>query len=376
MSNIRGRNVLVLGGGLQGISVSYSLCKIGCNVYVYSSESAFKFSKSVIEVVYFSLSEESIIAYILTNDISVIIPMSDKLALWLSEKKETIENMSNAKCAVPDYNVILKASSKSDLMLLCSEHDLPVPRTKKIVQEKDINDICEYVGFPALIKPDHSVGARGIVKVNSVDDVIKVFPAIKEKFGACSLQEYINNKDYYYNVMLYRYGNGRCSASVIIKITRFYPLDGGSSCLCETVNMPELEMICSKILKLLNWEGFADFDVLYDKTTEQFKVIEINPRVPASLRAADISGVNFPQIIVSDKLCISLPEITYRPGMTLRYLGLDILWFFKSKQRFKSKPSWFKFFGKTLYYQDLYIEDKKMSVFMMWEGIKKLFRHE
>ena len=96
MSNIRGRNVLVLGGGLQGISVSYSLCKIGCNVYVYSSESAFKFSKSVIEVVYFSLSEESIIAYILTNDISVIIPMSDKLALWLSEKKEAIENILEA----------------------------------------------------------------------------------------------------------------------------------------------------------------------------------------------------------------------------------------------------------------------------------------
>lgn len=50
-------------------------------------------------------------------------------------------------------------------------------------------------------------------------------------------------------------------------------------------------------MEILDWVGFADFDVLRTKNGD-FKIIEINPRVPASIRAAEISGVNFPALIV------------------------------------------------------------------------------
>ena len=111
----------------------------------------------------------------------------------------------------------------------------------------------------------------------------------------------------------------------------------------------------------------ADFDVLKNDKGE-YLIIEMNPRVPASLRAAAVSGVNFPELIVNG--CLGLPKrrYDYTPGKKLRYLGLDIMWFINSDKRFSCKPSWFNFFGKDLYYQEGGIKDFKAMCFSLLEG--------
>ena len=116
----------------------------------------------------------------------------------------------------------------------------------------------------------------------------------------------------------------------------------------------------------------ADFDVLQRLDTKEYKVIEINPRVPASLRAAFISGVNFPEIIVRDSLQMEVPNYEYTSGKTLRYMGIDIMWFLKSKNRLKNSPSWFHFLGKDIYYQDIYQKDPTTWWTWLIEGIGKL----
>ena len=116
----------------------------------------------------------------------------------------------------------------------------------------------------------------------------------------------------------------------------------------------------------------ADFDVLQHKDNGDYKIIEINARVPASLRAAFISGVNFPEIILKDALCLDIPHYSYLPGKTLRYFGIDILWLIKSSKRFKTNPNWFRFFGKGIYYQDIYKQDSSTWWTWLIEGINKL----
>ena len=69
--------------------------------------------------------------------------------------------------------------------------------------------------------------------------------------------------------------------------------------LCETIQNETLVCICKDILDALDWVGFADFDIMESKSGE-YKVIEINPRVPASIHAAYIAGVNYPEMIVHD----------------------------------------------------------------------------
>ena len=37
----------------------------------------------------------------------------------------------------------------------------------------------------------------------------------------------------------------------------------------------------------------------------------------------------------------------------LRFLGVEILWFLKSDNKWHAKPNWFKFFGRDIFYQDM-----------------------
>ena len=161
-----------------------------------------------------------------------------------------------------------------------------------------LKEAADYIGFPALIKPDVSVGARGITLVSNYEELKEKIDSVTLKYGACCLQEYIEHKGRpYYNVMLFRSKDGKILSSTVLEIMRYYPIKGGSSSLGKTISSPLLVQICSRTLDLLGWIGFADFDVLQTEEGE-YKIIEINPRVPASLRAAAISGVNFPEIIV------------------------------------------------------------------------------
>lgn len=368
--------VIILGGGLQTLSVARSLKEYNHKVIVMSyNDSIVKRSNYIDDYIDTSgKSEQDLIAMLIDRSeacrCDVIIPMSDEMAVILSRNSNCFENSTHLKCAVADYDILRIVSDKWNFISFCKHNKIPHPKTELI--EDNYLHIAKIVGFPAIIKPNRSVGARGITRVSNIDELKEKAPAVIRRYGECALQEYITSKDYYYNVMLYRSSRGEFANHVIIKIIRYYPIGGGSSSFCVTIENEEILNICKKTLDALNWTGFADFDIL-EKEDGDYRVIEINPRVPASLRAAAISGVNYPQIIVSDLLYNTFPRYMYCHGKQLRYLGLDIAWFFASARRFCCKPSWFKFFGKNLYYQEGGYRDMRAMIASLAVGVKRQF---
>ena len=370
-------NVLLLGGGLQGLSFGESLYKKrDYNVDAITDGEDIKrcrFFRKVYPIN--NRKYHVLLELVLTeNHYDIIVPMGDAWASFLSKCKYEIESIYHVKCAIEDEGSLAVVADKGLFMEFCKENDIPHPLTVSL-SETNLEAAANEVGFPALIKPDHSVGARGITKVHSKAELMSNYPRINEKYGACTLQEFIDNPDFYYNVMLYRDSKGNCDNSVVIKIVRIYPVKAGSSSCCISVEKPELVDICKNVLERLNWWGMADFDVLQRKDTLEYKIIEINPRVPASLRAAYISGVNFPDIIIQDVLGNSVLKYKYEPQKTLRYMGIDLLWFLKSPNRFKSNPSWFHFFGKDVYYQDIVWRDPSTWYTWLMTGFLKFFHN-
>lgn len=370
--------ILVLGGGLQGLSTARSLHKIGYEVVALASKGdVSSHSRYVSHFIDMSknVGHKDFLSFlcsvILEYNCLVIIPMSDVLAEFLSVHKLEIERLTSSKCAIEEYFKFKTAYDKKELLKLCAEHSISHPKTYPLALD-NLQEAANYVGFPALIKPDHSVGARGITMVHSFDELELKLKTVESEYGSSTLQSYINhvNKPYY-NVMMYRDQNGVILANTVLEIQRFYPIRGGSSSFGVTVDIPKLVDICKRVLEVLDWHGFADFDVLKNDKGE-YLIIEMNPRVPASLRAAAVSGVNFPELIVNG--CLGLPQrrYDYTPGKKLRYLGLDIMWFINSDKRFSCKPSWFNFFGKDLYYQEGGIKDFKAMCFSLLEGLKKI----
>ena len=366
--------ILLFGGFVQSLTAAASLKAVGHVVVIAAHNDPVakrcRSKEKYIEIKIDAPEEtvlEQLIHIVLSEMIDVVIPLEDAYAVILSKYKQQIVERTSALCAVPDWEPFSLASDKHSLLELCKEIGVGHPKTEIIHDNYD--DLASIVGFPSLIKPNHSEGSKGIVLVNSLDKLKATAPNIVAQYGECSLQEYVSN-DHYYNLMVYRTAAGEYSDYVVLKILRFYPIKGGSSCIAVTVeDEPMLEM-CKRVLDKLEWVGMADFDIL-EKGEGDYKIIEINPRVPASLRGAEISGVNFPEIIVSEVLEGKLPKYDYQTGKYLRFFGLDLAWFVTSPFRFRCKPSWFKFFGKNLYYEDGGWRDLPAMMAYIWSGIKK-----
>ena len=322
--------------------------------------------------------------YLKKNHIDLIIPLADDGADFLSKNKDYIEGTFGVKCAVPSYDIFNVANNKQKLMELCEQYGLCHPRTRALPSYtsdiamvlEDLKNVADYVGFPAMIKPNISQGAKGIMRVNSVNELEKNYPQVHKQFGDCTLQQFVEQPDYYYNVMLYRDRHGLMNNYTIIKIRRFFPIKGGSSCYCETVKHDFLLNQCKGVLDKLHWVGFADFDVLEDKYSGELKIIEINPRVPSSFQAAFAAGVDFGQIFMTDLFDEAVPTYVYETGKQVRWMGLDVMWFIFSPQRFKFKPSWFKFFGKNVSYHDGAWNDPLPMLAGMFAGILKYMNPE
>lgn len=366
-------NVLILGGGLQALSAAYSLHKCQYQVYCIASDKE-EVKRSRFVNTFYPLDSDDTLKQVLSvirkENISVVIPMSDKMSELVSMHKSKIETVTGHVCQMPEHSIFEQAANKSKLMSFCEQHHFSHPRTLSLAQHNLI-ETAEYVGFPSMIKPNHSVGARGITLVRSLDELQFQYPKIVSKYGDSTLQEYVDCEGLpYYNVMLYRNSEGKILGSTIIEIIRYFPIHGGSSSLCRTIEEPKLLNECSSVLDRLNWIGMADFDVLINKEGE-YKIIEINPRVPASLRAADIAGVNFPEIIVRDTLKLQTKTYTYKTNKYLRYLGLDLMWFLKSPTRLSARPNWFLSFGKNFYFQDIYANDCSTWASWLTAGIKR-----
>lgn len=367
-------NILLFGGGLQSLSIARGLKENNHTIINISGSSSVGKYSNFID--YFHSTELSnatnteIIEFINSHKINIIIPTEDEYAEWLSHNKVEIENKCQCKVAIEDSKLLHFVMDKGKLMSFCEQNQIPHPHTIDIYSDSQYNDLKNF-NFPALIKPNISNGSRGIIKVHNFEEFKKHIKYTIDKFGSCTLQEYINN-DHYYNVMMYRYADGRFSPEVITYISRYYPIKGGSSSFCTTIENKQISTICKKLLEKLNWIGFADFDVLENDKGE-YKIIEINPRVPASVHAAYISNIDFGSIIVDDYLKNQKREMKYIPGKQLRCLGLDIAWFISSPNRFKTKPNWFKFWGKNLSYQEGGFKDLKAMLFSIYCGIKKQF---
>jgi len=365
--------ILLYGGGLQALACGASFYKKGFVVDAITEELDVCRSRFFRKVYSGKMINnlESLERVLEGEHYDVIIPMGDTGVSFLSKNKLQIEQAFNTVCACPDHLNLKRVENKSNFMSFCEKHEIPHPFTIPLTDD-NLQKCADKMCFPALIKPDYSVGARGITRVNDYDELKNSYPAIKSKYGSCTLQEFIDNDQYYYNVMLYRDRSGEFLGHTIIKILRKYPVNAGSSSYCISVENDELLDICKDCLEKLDWVGIADFDVLQRLDNNEYKIIEINPRVPASLKAALASGVDFPEIIIRDAVGEKVPRYQYRPGQALRYMGIDIMWFLKSPNRFKAKPSWLKFWGKYLYYQDIYSSDPSTWWTWLVGGLAKL----
>ena len=95
-------------------------------------------------------------------------------------------------------------------------------------------------------------------------------------------------------------------------------------------------------MKQIGWKGYASLDVIRDPRDGVAKIMEINPRMNGTAKICFAAGVDLCKSILQDAFgSVVDDQNSYRDGVRLRYFHMDLLWFLKSKDRFKTQPSWF-----------------------------------
>lgn len=371
--------VLLLDGqAVQTLIVAESLCHSGYKVmaicdgkYNYGYHSRYVNEKYIGPS---SLKVESykryLKAFLADHPVDVVMPMTDEAAICASKIKGEINPRI---IAIPEYKTFLKAYDKGLLMALCGSKGYPHPKT--FLFQDGIEGAVSF-NYPALLKPNQTTGGRGMTLVHSYRELCDKYPIVKEKYGECHLQEYVKHDGKQIKVQLFIDKDHKLRYWSVIHKQRYYPVNGGSSCCNVTIEDPGVVQMCASLLRDIEWEGFADFDLIEDSKDHQFLIMEINPRIPACVKSAFKSGIDYATMIADNALGKQLKDYHYIPGKHLRHLGFEMLWFWKSPDRFKAKPNWFKIWGKDLYYQDLSWKDIMPFIYGTWGNIIKLRNSE
>lgn len=369
-------NVLIIGTGTQGQVCAKSLKKKGHRIFLlyggrhnYADDSRYVDRK--IECHYSYSSDEyldTVMSVVKSCHIDTIVPMGDEAALFMSRRKK--ELLEVADFVLPDIDVFEKGYDKNQLMAVCAKGGYPHPQTVNDVEDLDSIDI-DSLPYPVLIKPNHTSGGRGMTLVRNKEELLSRFLDIRNSFGPCHLQKFIRSGGKQIKVQIYINEKRELVASSVLQKLRWYPEKGGSNCCAECIRNDEVVDLCCHILKDIGWIGFADFDLIEDPDEGVLKVMEINPRVPACLKGAVVAGIDWPNIIVNEYMNLPQEEIRFKPGQILRHLGLEVLWFYYSKNRFRAKPSIFRFFGKDIHYQDLDCSDLRPFFWGTWHNIRQ-----
>lgn len=348
-SDFKGISVLVLEGyARQSLPLIKAFKKLGCETSALCN--------SKLDVAYVSRytdhkilglcdrdrveeTTEQVRRLLKTGKYDVVVPTVDFSACLLSKNKEEFSNY--AKIASNNWDIYQIAGDKQHTMKVCMDNGIPCPYT--ILDARTLDDIISSnIKYPIVMKPRIGYGAIGFKKLDNVEELRKTFDATGEPVEYYVFQEYIPQTDLQYECAMFLDQNNEVKTSLVFSKNRWFPVTGGSSTLNITVERPDIVESCTKLLQTVNWRGAADIDLIQDPRDDTAKIMEINPRVSGSVKICFISGVDQARQMLELAYDRSVSEYNnYEIGQRLRCSQTDALWFIKSPNRFKSKPSWF-----------------------------------
>ncbi len=236
-----------------------------------------------------------------------------------------------AKLALPPKKAYEVVRSKSQLVALCKDHKVRIPRTVVISSFKEFCRRGRTMKYPAFVKIPTGSAAIGTQKVSSFGEAVAVFDNMKKRYNIDErsllpiLQECVGGDDY---CCTYIFEKGKCRASMTYHNIVEFPRKGGMGALRETVDASVPEKIGARLMGELKWHGVCEIDFRWDGVSRPW-LIEINPRFWGGLAQSIESGWVYPywlyRLAVDSRMEAQKPERievrTSNPGlMVLRMI--------------------------------------------------------
>jgi predicted ATP-grasp superfamily ATP-dependent carboligase len=236
----------------------------------------------------------------------LVYPDDDMAMVFVARHKKELEEYY--RVPGPSWEVVQLAWDKRLAYQLAERVGIPIPKT---FYPCDVDELeCLNVEFPAIIKPairDHlleKTGKKAVLVGNRaqlVQEYLKVTTVLDS--SEIMVQEFIpGGADNLYSFgSLFR--DGQVLGNVIARRARQYPPDfGRNTTYAETVYVPELEEMATRLLSAMAYYGVSEVEFMWDPRDGKYKFVEMNARFWAWHSLAIAAGVNLPYLLYLDML--------------------------------------------------------------------------
>lgn len=346
--DFNGIKVLVLdGAGKQTLAMIRGLKEIGCHVTVLCA--------SKLDVCYVSnLPDKKLLVKGMTpqnkkyipfllqlvkkQNYDVLMPVGELSTNPVTQAEEKFRKYVKLACA--PRSVYIKAFNKQITFDIAMERGIPCPYTRH--SNQDIEDYLLHAQFPIIIKPRQGLGSIGFHKFETEDEFRKRLEDRNFNIDDYVVQEFVSFENRI-GTNLFIDQKGNVCTSYAVDVLRWFPIDAGAGVLIKTIDAHEVLKYAGELLQAMGWKGFANVAFMIDSVTGEPKLLEINGRIPASIKMSFMCGCNVSRQLL--EMIYDQDVIQYRENkkfdMYIRHFDTDLVWFLKSANRLKANPSWF-----------------------------------
>ncbi len=259
----------------------------------------------------------------------VLIPSHDGSIEALRHRRVDVERAVGLALASEEALAI--AVDKARTLVAASTSGLRVPRGVLVSDITEAERALDDVGLPVVVKPTRSwvqgsgYGQRLIpVLATTRTAALAAIDAVLAENLQAAVQEWLPGDR---EAVSFFYAHGRVWARFAQRATRAVPLLGGASVRRESIPLPaNLTEDAERLVIELNLEGYSEVEFRRD-AEGRAALMEINPRLSASVEVAVRAGIPFPRLLYDWASEGRLQEQSgYRVGVHMRWLGGDLSW--------------------------------------------------
>jgi predicted ATP-grasp superfamily ATP-dependent carboligase len=264
----------------------------------------------------------------------VLISSNDGTIALLRRYRARIEQ--RVALALADERALTIAIDKERTLAVARRLGLHVPREVVVRAADEVPAALREIGLPAVIKPCESwlwsggdgdgkgSGVRlGAQLVVTADEARKAVEAVtRGGGGTVQFQQLLSGRR---EAVSFLYANGEVYARFAQWARRTKPPLGGDSVLRQSIAIPpDVGSQAEALVREIDLEGYSEVEFRRDRAGVAH-LMEINPRLSASVEVAVRAGVDFPYLLYQWASGAPIERMNgYRTGGWIRHLGGDI----------------------------------------------------
>ena len=259
---------------------------------------------------------------------SVLIPSADGTIALLRRHRARLE--PHVRLALAKEPAMTIAINKEQTLAVAKRLGVSVPRGLVVRAVSEVPAALRDVGLPAVVKPSESWvwgDSRGVRVVSQLvttpDEATRAVAELTHLGCVTLFQEFLPGRR---EAVSFLYAGGVIYARFAQWAKRMSPPWGGESILRQSIPVPaDIGDQAERLVREIDLEGYSEVEFRRDNAGVPY-LMEVNPRLSASVEMAVRSGVDFPYLLYQWALGGPVDKVeTYRVGNWMRYLAGDLM---------------------------------------------------